>query len=180
MLCRTTPFLDVDILHPDAARAVSDLVAERFDGDAVLMRFGRPPKRAIPFRTEEPFAKITKALVAPDGSEERLEFLADGQQCVASNLLGFRGARSWFAGHDVPVVRRRPNAPETSAQRVLAEGYAHDHVQGRAALPQRRTPARQAVKSERRSADVPAFRRCGRVSSSAPIESCQIWARCWV
>src|SRR5215813_1236141 len=78
------PTLDVDILDPEAASACAALVRERYeDAGYVLTRTGKPPKFAIPFRTEEPFEKITVNLIAPDGSEgQKLEFLATGQQIV--------------------------------------------------------------------------------------------------
>jgi AAA domain/Bifunctional DNA primase/polymerase, N-terminal len=84
ILCRLTPCLDIDVLDPDAARAVEELVRERFeDGGYVLVRTGKPPKRAIPFRTQEPFRKILVPLLAPNGdTAQKLEFLGDGQQIV--------------------------------------------------------------------------------------------------
>src|SRR5262245_36067845 len=53
VLCRNTPFLDVDLLDPDAAQAVENLVRGRFEDDEadVVVRIGKPPKRAMPFRT---------------------------------------------------------------------------------------------------------------------------------
>jgi hypothetical protein len=96
ILCKHTPALDIDIINVDAADAVEALVREHFseerDGpapgrldtcDRVLIRTGLPPKRLIPFRTDNPFSKITAKLTSPDGTSEKLEFLADGQQFVA-------------------------------------------------------------------------------------------------
>jgi hypothetical protein len=85
ILTRTTPALDVDIFQRDAAVAVEKLVRQRFGKRGlVLMRIGQPPKRAIPFRSDDvPFAKITVNLIASDGSTgQKIEFLADGQQIV--------------------------------------------------------------------------------------------------
>jgi hypothetical protein len=52
VLCQLTPFLDIDILNPDAAQAVEDLVAERFNGHTLLTRLSRPnaPSRSRPTR----------------------------------------------------------------------------------------------------------------------------------
>src|SRR6516164_3052625 len=56
ILTRTTPVLDIDVLDPKAAQAVEDMVRDRFEEHGyVLARFGRPPKRCIPFRTLTPF-----------------------------------------------------------------------------------------------------------------------------
>lgn len=66
ILCRFTPCLDIDVLDAEAAGAVEDLVRERFeDAGYVLTRIGKAPKRAVPFRTQEPFAKIAVPLIAP-------------------------------------------------------------------------------------------------------------------
>jgi hypothetical protein len=121
VLSRLTPFLDIDILNPDAAQAIEDLIAELFDGHYVLTRFGKSPKRAIPFQTTAPFAKISAVLVAPGGSEERVEFLADGQQCVvhgthpeAQRPYSWHGAALW----DIPRDGL-PSITAETAQRLL-------------------------------------------------------------
>ena len=81
VLTKNTPALDIDILNPDVAKAVEALVRDYYEERGnVLVRFGLPPKRAIPFRTDAPFAKILRNLIAPDGSEHKLELLASGQQ----------------------------------------------------------------------------------------------------
>ena len=41
------------------SRAIEELVRERYEERGyVPVRIGKPPKRAIPFRTDEPFTKI--------------------------------------------------------------------------------------------------------------------------
>jgi hypothetical protein len=87
-LCRNMPTFDLDILDPDAAAAVEALVRERFEErGCILVRFGRAPKRAIPFRTDTPFPKITGKVIAPDGStDQKIEMLGDGQQIVVDGL----------------------------------------------------------------------------------------------
>jgi hypothetical protein len=83
-LTLNTPTFDIDIRNPDAAQAVEDLVKEWLDGreGALPIRIGQWPKRALLFRTDTAFKKLTVGLIAPDGSEERLEFLCNGQQVV--------------------------------------------------------------------------------------------------
>lgn len=107
-LTRRLPCLDLDLLDPEAADAASLLVAGHFEDHTILTRFGRSPKRAIPFRLiGEPFAKITRPLVAADGSEQRVEFLAAGQQLVVHGVhpetlrpYSWHGGTLW----DVPLV----------------------------------------------------------------------------
>jgi hypothetical protein len=66
ILTRWVPALDIDVLDPEAAATVEDLVRVRFDERGrILVRFGRAPKRAILFRTGTPFKKITATLIAP-------------------------------------------------------------------------------------------------------------------
>src|SRR6516165_850006 len=79
-----TPALDIDIKDPDAAVAIEETVKD-WVGDSsseVLVRFGNPPKRAIPFRTDRPFSKIVRAFQDAHGNTHRLEFLGEGQQIV--------------------------------------------------------------------------------------------------
>jgi hypothetical protein len=68
LITRLMPALDVDIYNPEAAEAVEELVRQHFEGRGkVLVRVGNAPKRAIPFRTDKPFKKITTYLTAPEG-----------------------------------------------------------------------------------------------------------------
>ena len=84
ILTRLTPTLDLDIMHPPAAVAVEEFVRDAFgDRGVVMIRIGKAPKRAIPFRTSKPFKKIAAPLIAPNGdTSEKIELLADGQQVV--------------------------------------------------------------------------------------------------
>src|SRR5262249_40677198 len=90
VLTRLMPTLDLDILNPEAVEAAEALVREHYeDHGAILVRIGLPPKRAIPFRTKEPFDKIIVNLVAPNSSlekPEKIEFLGEGQQVVVAGI----------------------------------------------------------------------------------------------
>jgi putative DNA primase/helicase len=81
-LTRLMPALDLDILNEDAVRTIEERVREQFEERGyVLVRIGLPPKRAILFRTNEPFGKIVVNVVAANGSAEKaekVEFLGDG------------------------------------------------------------------------------------------------------
>ena len=72
ILTRAVPTFDADILNEDAARAVEDLVREHYEERGhILVRIGRPPKRAFLFRTEEPFSKTRRQLRCPQWRRER-------------------------------------------------------------------------------------------------------------
>jgi Bifunctional DNA primase/polymerase, N-terminal len=87
-LTRSMPTLDLDILNEEAARAIEELTRERFEERGwFLVRIGKPPKRAIIFRTITPFRKITAPLIAPNGiNDEKIELLGDGQQLVVDGI----------------------------------------------------------------------------------------------
>jgi AAA domain/Bifunctional DNA primase/polymerase, N-terminal/IclR helix-turn-helix domain len=113
-LTRLMPTLDLDILNEAAARAVEDYVREHYEERGhILTRIGRLPKRAIPFRTEEPFSKIVANVVAPNGSAEKLEFLGAGQQVVVAGIhpetkqpyRWFGGEPGQIAREDLPYIR---------------------------------------------------------------------------
>jgi Bifunctional DNA primase/polymerase, N-terminal len=88
LLTRYAPVLDIDIYNEPAAIAIEEFVSSRFeDSGTILVRIGMPPKRAIPFRTDAPFKKITVNLVAPKPTEgEKIELLCDGQQLAIDGI----------------------------------------------------------------------------------------------
>lgn len=65
------------------------------------------PKRAILFRTDTPFRKITAPLIAPNGiNDERIEFLADGQLVVVDGIHpDTRAPYRWFGGVPWDIAR---------------------------------------------------------------------------
>jgi Virulence-associated protein E/Bifunctional DNA primase/polymerase, N-terminal len=82
------PTLDIDILDPDAVRAIVEHVREKFEERGyVPARTGLAPKTALIFHTLEPFAKITVNLIAPNGDKsQKIELLANGQQVVVDGI----------------------------------------------------------------------------------------------
>ena len=87
VLTAPVPTFDGDITHHEAARAVEDLVRERYEEvGRLLVRFGNPPKFAIPFRTDKPFEKLSVKLKARDGTEHKIEFLCKGQLVVVDGI----------------------------------------------------------------------------------------------
>ena len=121
---RKLPTLDLDILDEQAVEAAEQLVRERFEEKGyILVRIGRPPKRAIPFRTNDPFKKILVNLIAPNGSEEKIELLADGQQLVSFGLHEDTGLPyRWFGGEPGAIKREDlPYIHEAEAQQLVDE-----------------------------------------------------------
>jgi hypothetical protein len=121
VLTRLTPTLDLDILDPDAADAVEDLVRNRFgERGRILVRFGARPKRAIVFRTNAPFAKIAVNFVVVDGAQsEKIEFLGDGQQVVVDGVHPATGRRyEWFGGS--PLDIKLADLPAIAAEEAQA------------------------------------------------------------
>ena len=106
LLTKRTPTIDIDILNEAAAIAAEELTRERFEERGYfLVRIGKPPKRAIPFRTLEPFAKLTTNFEVPAGADaEKIEFLCDGQQFVAHGIHpGTQKPYGWFGGDPTTI-----------------------------------------------------------------------------
>ena len=57
VLTRDTPFVDIDVTDEQVAEDIEALLQSVIDKSAV--RIGLPPKRAIPFRTDAPFVKLS-------------------------------------------------------------------------------------------------------------------------
>jgi hypothetical protein len=108
VLTRLAPGFDIDILDEDCVVAIERRLRAAFEDDyRFLVRFGRLPKRLVPFRTDEPFDKILVKLIAPDGSTgQRIEVLGDGQQAVVNGIHPDTGKpHDWFGGEPGEVRR---------------------------------------------------------------------------
>ena len=133
ILTKFTPAIDIDIMVPDAAAAVEDLAREWFgeSGD-ILARFGEAPKRAVLLRTNEPFKKIVGLFTAPDGSEQKIEILGDGQQIVVAGIhpdtkrdYSWHGGEPWTTPREqLPYVRdAEVRAFLEQASQILIEDF---------------------------------------------------------
>jgi hypothetical protein len=119
ILTALTPALDLDILNELAAIGAEELVRERFEGNGrVLVRIGKAPKRAILFRTLEPFPKITAALTRAgfEGLGEKLELLCDRQQLVVHGIHPTGKPYAWFGG--TPWTIARDDLPYIDAEQA--------------------------------------------------------------
>ena len=115
LLTKFLPTADLDITDPAAADAVEMLAREHFEERGHFMvRTGAAPKRCIPLRTDEPFGKLVRVFTAPNGSEHKIEILADGQQVVAFGIhpttqQPYRwhgGSPGEIAREDLPYIRQ--------------------------------------------------------------------------
>jgi hypothetical protein len=125
ILTGLVPALDIDVTNEEAAEAVETLTRERFEEIGhFLVRTGRAPKRAILFRTDTPFKKITAELIAPNGdSGQKLEFLCDGQQLVAFGLhKDTKQPYRWHGGEPGKIKREDlPYIHEQQARQLVRD-----------------------------------------------------------
>ncbi|MET4150430.1 DUF3631 domain-containing protein [Bradyrhizobium barranii] len=123
MLCAHCPTLDIDVLDEAAVDAAVALVRERFgELGKVLLRYGRRPKVAIPFRTDMPFAKVQVLLTAPDGdTNQKVEFLCRGQQVVVHGVHpDTQEMYQWSGGNPGNTKRAElPLIDEAEAQALM-------------------------------------------------------------
>jgi Bifunctional DNA primase/polymerase, N-terminal len=134
-----TPAFDIDIKEQAAAEAVEAMVRDRFGGRGkVLLRIGMAPKRALLFRTESPFNKISRSLIAADGSAgQKFEFLGDGQQIVADGIHpDTKRPYTWYGGTpwEVPasalplITEAEARALVYDAAALLVERFGYRHA----------------------------------------------------
>jgi hypothetical protein len=119
ILTRLMPTFDIDVMNPDAAADVEQLVRSRYgERGYILPRVGKAPKRAIPFQTDTPFKKLSTEFV---GTTDRLEFLGDGGQVVCFGLhKETRKPYSWIAGEPGKIKRHDlPRITEAEARELL-------------------------------------------------------------
>jgi AAA domain/Bifunctional DNA primase/polymerase, N-terminal len=82
-----TPFADIDIYDAAVADEIESVVRKYAAGGVVLVRYGRAPKCAIAFRTDKPFDKTrTPVFIDPQGRENFVEILCDGQQLIVAGI----------------------------------------------------------------------------------------------
>ena len=153
------PCVDIDILNPEAAEAAEALIRERYEERGyILVRIGLAPKRAVLFRTDEPFKKIQVILIAPNGpngKDEKIEFLGDGQQLACFGIHpDTKQPYSWHGGEPGAIAREDlPYIREEEARQLVDEivellirdcGYTH--------APERPKARRKGNGAERDSA----------------------------
>jgi AAA domain/Bifunctional DNA primase/polymerase, N-terminal len=106
ILTRTIPAVDIDVLDAAVADELQE-IAERMIG-ASAVRTGQAPKRAMLFRVDEPFDKISTPLfVSPDGRTHKVEILCRGQQIVVHGIHpNTQAPYTWRGGEPGPELQR--------------------------------------------------------------------------
>jgi hypothetical protein len=104
ILTRTTPAIDIDVFDAVVAHELQE-IAERMIG-ASAVRIGQAPKRAMLFRVDEPFDKIsTPVFVSPDGRTHKVEILCRGQQIVVHGIHpNTHAPYTWRGGEPGPEL----------------------------------------------------------------------------
>lgn len=82
ILTKLTPAVDIDVQDEDIALQMEAFVLREIDQAPV--RIGKPPKRLLLFRCDEPFRKVRSTVYVDEWEQKCLiEVLGDGQQFVA-------------------------------------------------------------------------------------------------
>ena len=100
------------------AEEIEALFESEIENSAV--RIGRPPKRAIPFRTDTPFKKLATQFKDPNGLVHKVEMLGDGQMCVVDGIHpDTHKPYRWHGGEPGPKLRRE-DLPLLTAETAAA------------------------------------------------------------
>lgn len=78
--------IDVDVLRPDLAAAVIEMVRELPGGTQAPMRIGKAPKAMFLFKTDAPREKMVSSWFRIDGVDQRIEIMGVGQQVVVDGI----------------------------------------------------------------------------------------------
>jgi AAA domain/Bifunctional DNA primase/polymerase, N-terminal len=106
ILTGNTVAIDIDVLHPAVADEVQQ-IAERMIGTSAV-RTGQAPKRAMLFRADAPFDKLsTPIFISPDGRTHKVEILGRGQQIVVDGIHpDTHSPYTWQSGEPGPQLKR--------------------------------------------------------------------------
>jgi hypothetical protein len=115
--------LDIDILRPELAAALTNMVREMPGGTSAPMRVGKAPKALFIFRTDEPREKIASDWFRIDGVDQRIEVLGNGQQFIADGIHPeTKAPYTW--DRDIPSFNDLPLVDWPSLERLLQDASA--------------------------------------------------------
>lgn len=123
--------IDVDVLDQQVVDHIV-IGIERLIETTPLLRIGKAPKTLMGYRCEHPFTKqSTEVFLMPDGSDAKVEVLADGQQFVADGIHPDTGKPySWPSGSpDTVPLAQVPEITLEQAQTIIdmAAGVLRAH-----------------------------------------------------
>ena len=87
--CHSAPwvaFIDVDVLHHEAAAEIHDMLRRRLRQGELIWRIGQAPKFLIPVQVTEPVTRSRSTVVEGDGQKHMVEVLGAGQQAVVAGI----------------------------------------------------------------------------------------------
>ncbi len=112
----------MDVLDPAVADQMSEAIDKIFPGVSLLTRTGLAPKFLIPFRSDEPFRKMTSGVYTDGKQEHKVEILGDGQQFVAYAIHPDTGKPYyWFDGVGDSGIRGVPRVTLPELTRECAQ-----------------------------------------------------------
>jgi hypothetical protein len=115
ILTSKTPAIDIDVLDSDVADELQQ-IAERLIGTSAV-RIGQAPKRAMLFRADEPFDKIsTPIFISRDGRAHKVEILGRGQQLVVAGIHPDTQSPYTWRGGEPGAELNRDVLPQLSAE----------------------------------------------------------------
>jgi hypothetical protein len=118
--------IDVDV----RIRALTEHIIREIEnrlGPTPLMRTGLAPKTLLVFRSDNPFRKVsTETFIMPDGTEVKVEVLAEGQQFVSNGIHPDTGKPyTWHGGSPSRIpLADLPAVTEKQAQDII--DFAHN------------------------------------------------------
>jgi hypothetical protein len=104
VLTRSAPCIDIDVADEEVAEEIEKL-AEGLLGKSAV-RIGRAPKRAMLFRTDAPFRKLSTTFTSQSGHIHKVEVLSDGQQVVVNGIHPeTQRPYTWHGGEPGPDLK---------------------------------------------------------------------------
>src|SRR5262249_11834947 len=175
ILTKWTPAIDIDVTDGVVANAIADRAAELIDQDVPMaVRFGKHPKRAILFRTDEPFDKVrTSDFASPGRARHHVEILCNGQQLAAFG-------RHPETGNEYEWPNAAPGSIRQSELPLLTKALAKQFVDAAAEIMRRagweekgsKRPAENGAKGPTASAGEGGYRE--RQYAKAALDGCII------
>ena len=119
-------FCDIDVYCPETAKAIAAEWLRRFPAQHCncMQRTGQPPKTGFLFRLPHPIAKITQKIAptgyAPEGKDDGIEILCEGQQVVAFGIHpDTQKPYQWHGFDPTDFMGKVDDLPEITRERIV-------------------------------------------------------------